>query len=387
MLLLIVGIGWVGYRLGFSAARQTPMAALQTYYHHLDRKEFEETYACFSRASRPSYERYLLDLSRTDGLLASYARFDTLTGLTQTIRQDTAWVTVRANWVTPVQPVSVTVTHRLVAQNGQWLLIPEQESPAFLPDRFLPQTQSQVYLAGKRQLSIEPAPHDDLMDRPEIQLVSANLVQQGNRTALVGELLNQDHLPAHLTLEGVFYGADGRVLSRHSVGDVLVYTLLPQEHTFFRIDYNGPPNRYPTNFRLEARAVVSGQALYRHVAVQGLRQSSGYQLTGTLLNVGTAEVTIPAVLSAWRDRQGRLLWADRQYLRQSLLPQQQIPLVVDIPPIQGLRMVRVGVPAQWRVNGKQASEAGVALAPADTLRLANGLTCQLNVNAYIGNPK
>lgn len=359
---------------------RTPIAIVEAYYDDLDFRRFAQAYARFDPATRPAYDQYLLELSVNGGLVASYGKLDSVTAHIVATEPDRVEVEATAVWVTALNDYTTVDRLTLVQRSGQWYIQPVSTVPATPPDEFFRRGTVSWFTQGRRTVTTGPTAFGDILDRPELQILSARLVRspwdtcgldaKGEvivataskpcyRDSVVGELINTDADPADVTVTAILYDDQGNPLTTYNAQSVIVHTIFPKEVTPFRIDFEGvagsvlndastagdfSPSAYSPvelsstvkTFEVYAKAVVTGADLYRDVTAQNVHIEAGVDgqphLVGDLLNTGTTEATIPHVLLTYYDSQNRVAWVDQAYVAEAIRPQRSQPFDVAIRP-------------------------------------------------------
>jgi hypothetical protein len=187
-------------------------------------------------------------------------------------------------------------------------------------------------------------------------VLSARLVKHNHRFSVVGELINADSDPADVTVTAFLSDADSKELSHYNAQEGMTHTLFPKEITPFRVDFEGvagalltdtldlarfkpdaftPPSleKPIANFDVFAKGVVTQYDLSRDLTTQDLQVHIGSDgaahLSGTLLNTGTREATIPHVLITYYDEHNQVVWVDHFFIRDAVRPQHVQPF--DLP--------------------------------------------------------
>ena len=227
------------------------------------------------------------------------------------------------------------------------------------PDQFYRRSGVDWYSAGRRRVSVETTAFGDVLDRPELQILSARLVWKNGRYSVVGELINTDADPADITVAAYLFDEDGEELVWYNAQQAMVHKILPKEVTPFRIDFEGvaglnlaglpapvvfePDAFYPLNldsppFRFEVygRALVTNYDLLRNVSTQKIQvnrnEDGEFILSGELHNTGTQEATIPHLLVTYYNDENQVVWVDDFYLEEAVRPQRTQPFSVQLTP-------------------------------------------------------
>lgn len=345
-LMLIVFCFLLGVSLGLRPSQMPggahpAVAVVQSYYDDLDFRRFLQAYDRLDPGTRPSYDQYRLDLSVQAGLLASYAKLDSVQARVRSVEPDRVVVDATTTWVTSVAEYPHQVQHTLVRRGEQWYLLPEQVDVSVPPDQFFRRGAVEFRSQGRRRVTTETTSFGDVQDRPELEILSARLVSQADRYSVVGELLNTDVDPGDVSVTAFLYDDKGNLVGQSNAQTAIIHKLLPKETTPFRINFEGVSGEIaaqPTSFTVYARAVVTERDLQRDVAAQHVRfvplSDGRTQLVGELFNVGTQEAIIPHVMVTYYDRNQRVVWVDEVFLEQSVRPQRNLPFEVT-PPASG----------------------------------------------------
>lgn len=375
LLLLIAIVGTASAAASYLGQARTPTAIVQAYYDDLDFRRFTDAYARLDPATRPSYDQYLLDLSVTGGMVASYGKLDSVRVTTLSAEDDRVELAAATDWVTSLSTYQTTQNLTLMRRDGQWYIEPDPVDISVPPEQFFRRGEIGYVAAGRRRVTNEPTAINDLLDRPELQVLSARLVKHDGRYSVVGELINAASDPADVTVTAFLRDAEGQELIHYNAQEGMVHKLLPKEVTPFRVDFEGvagaaisdtldlkkfkpgaytPPalTRPIASFDVYAKGVATQHDLSRNLTLQNLQvqvaADGTARLTGQLLNTGTAEATIPHVLLTFYDAQNRVAWVDHVYIRDAVRPQRM--QVIDIPLTPYAEVEQIGKPGDTFAN-------------------------------------
>ncbi len=361
ILLLLVIAG-----LRIRAYYRDPLYQVNSYYDDLDFRRFEDAYQRLNPTTRPAFDQYLLNLSVQGGLVASYAKLDSLYTTVLAADAEQMRVEVETRYITALSYYTDTQTLVLTNNTDEgWRIEPATLDVRVPPDQFLRRPAVEWLSLGRRSVTTSVVDFTDLLDRPELAILSARLVThdlgpKGIGYSLVGEVMNTDVDPADVTVSGYIYDDKDTLLTWYNAGAGMMHKLFPQEITPFRIDFQGvaglalqdtraplpfspdaawtyvlPGDENLGRFDVFAKAVVTQRDLDRDVGIQGLRvepSALGYQLQGTMVNTGIKEAVIPHLLVTFYDAQGEVAWVDDFFLPQALRPQRTMDFAVDLTP-------------------------------------------------------
>ena len=367
-----------------------PVVAIQAYYDDIDFKRFDAAYARLNPKTRPPFEQYMLNLSVQGGLLASYSKLNTLTMETLIKEPIYREVAVTAGYITALSAYTETTTLGLQWLDGRWGIEPQPFDLTVPPDQFLRTAEINWLAQGRRRVTNETTNFVDVLDRPDLAILSARMVVRSpEKYSVVGEVLNRDVDPADVTVTSAIYDDQGNRLTWYNAGDVMIHKLLPLEISPFRIDFEGvagaalaeslvddpatehandlsftpnavwdyhvPPATKLGKYDLTAKAVVTQRDLQRAVGVQNITISvddtGALFVDGELINNGLREATVPHVLITLYDEDGVVMWVDHHYLPTAIRSQRSQSF--RIPLTSAATMRDLQLPAKIYTNSLQ----------------------------------
>ncbi len=392
-----------------SNPNDTPETVVEAYYNALDFKYFKAAYEFFDPTDRPSFDEYFIKLSVEDGIVASYAKLDNMNVELEKLDDKTYIAKVENEWVTPLEQYTTHSEHTVVDVKGKWYI----KAPSFdanIPsDTYIEDPLLSFHLQGKRRASTEATMHDDVMDRPELHIISARLVKKDSTYSVVGELQNIDNLPAHVTLQAKLYDEYDRELVSYNAKYVAIHRIMPKETMTFRIDFeetawakiedldpgNFNPDEFtdykfeipPTSLKLLARAVVDKNDLYRSAGIQDLAITPD-EISGSAINFGTEEVSIPKLLISYFDADQKVQWVETKFIRQGIRQQRKRSFSFERFDLSEIENIYTADQEDLFVNGL-ANDSYIH--QANTKKRNNLIQSgveyiSIKVDAYIGNP-
>jgi hypothetical protein len=360
--------------LSRTIVKETPEQVVYTYYDSVDLRLLEQAYSVLDPTTRPSLDQYLVEQSVVNGLVASYARLDRIDSKIVEQRGDYAVVASRLVYITALDEFEVQQENTVHLVNNEWKLSLPEVDIRIPPDQLVTRTGIDYLSQGRRQVTAGTTAYQDVIDRPEIHIISARLVEYAGQLAIVGELRNDDVDPAHITVNADLVGFDDEIISTYTAATFSAHTALPGEVVPFRIDFeavagaagNGdvtdlifdPTARTSIEIdpaliakvQLYGKAVVTAANLDRSLVAQAVRvDEDNAAIEGWLRADGVNEVTVPSVLVTLRDELGEVGWVDRAFQRVAVRPQRSEPFTVRITPAN--QVERIDVPMEIFTNG------------------------------------
>jgi hypothetical protein len=391
----------------------TPEKVLSHYYNAIDFKDFDKAYTLLDQELAPEKEDYLRQISVSDGVLNSYSKMNSID--VEIIEQsgNTAKASVTIESITPLQMIDNTRIHYLTKKENQWYIQPSNIETDLPPSLYVEQATIDFHLQGRRKVDSGQTYREDILRQPEVIVTQASLVEIESQYAIVGIIQNVDNLPADISILGSVYNNQNEKIASYNAMYIQKHVLLPQESSIFRIDFedtawksedsNKPTTFDPTitnqfafddppaSFDVHLTTNVSNANIYRSVSLNSVDIKED-KISGSLLNSGTKEITIPQLLIAYYDKNQKIKWAESVFLQSNIRQQRRITFETKITEPRSAKTIMRstektfcnGTPMQelyrkhkFTNNNQQVS----------TYLIPNSQTgISLDINAFIGNP-
>lgn len=397
---------WVS--ITFAKEQSTPEQAIESYYNALDFKYFKKAYGFFNPNTRPTFDDYFIKLSVEDGVVASYAKLDNIKIAVTKFDDQTYEALVHTDWITPMEAYGTDIIHIVRKVKDKWYLDAPKFDLSIPPDGFVEESFLSMHKQGKRQAGTDPTQHDDIMDRPEMQILNAKLVYNDTSYSVVGELMNIDNLPAHVTIQADLLDVYNRRLVSYNAKYHTVHRIMPKEVTPFRIDFEATawvkesdldPGRFepevasafefdipPTSFKLMARAIVDKSDIYRSAGFQKIKVEDEL-MSGEAINYGTEEISVPKVLISFYEKDGTVKWVDSFFIREGIRQQRKRYFQFYLRPLKNYKVVYEGQDYDFYVNGLLNKKRYGQKNIKDWNRIDSPYgRFSLKLDAYIGSP-
>lgn len=310
------------------SAPSTPEAAVNNLGTEIRVEDWNKAYDSLANKAEFSESQFQHDLT---GYKLSLRTFATLAGFElQPLHQtaNDAEVAMTLHWSTVVGSFDDTRDLHVVRNNGQWAV----EWPLVKPQQVPPQVIPVNYL---RWDVIYPGPGDDwgaqAVEAPHVRIVDMHPINRAEGTVVLGELLNDDVVPAFVSVRATLIGKDGSTLGSESSFDMISHTLLPKQVTPFLIRFPGVDLSQVAKIRMDPASVLVPASADPVVEVENekLNPIPNPSLTGQLSNQSGETVNVAHVLSTFYDKNGQVVWVAGRYIDRALLP--QTPVSFDMP--------------------------------------------------------
>ena len=331
----LVGIAWVQsgglkQQAMFSAA--TPEEAAQALMSEIQARNYERAYASLDPTSGTDLASFIRDVAGSDGSLRTYSSLQAAEVSPLHADRDQGLVRVRMNWSSAVGSLDDVRDLRVRRDGSVWRVVwPKQVFPTVPP-----QVVSVNYLSWDvigRNTSQTWGAQD--VDSPKVRITSMNAISRVDRVVILGEVENEDTVPAYLNVNATLLKADGSPIEEEGSFDLISHVLLPKQVSPYRIDFPGVRLDAVKSVRMDARALLVPASADPVIAIgdqaltkDGLNRNV---LKGELINQSGRPVNIAQVLAAYYDDSGKVIWVSDGYVDQALMPQVPVPFAVDVP--------------------------------------------------------
>ncbi len=343
----------------------SPVEAVEEYYDHLDFRRWELAYDALDPVTKPDYELWRLQVSVRGGMLASYAKLDSL-DVEVIERIDEKRVRVRASlqYLTALNWYPIERVHLLHLRNGKWFIEPDDTEVSIPPDQLSRRADIDYVIQGRRRVTSGTTELTDVQDRPELFIKSADVVSVGGEPVIVGEIVNLDVDPGDITISGLLRNAEEDVLGRYNATEHIIHAIRPRESTPFLIRFEEVAAGQNLDFdpfafeplkltdgvesvEVYAKGVVTTGGLYRGLGVNRAEVTENadgsHQLVGELRNDGVQEAVIPRLLISFLDESGRVMWVQNYYMEYSIRSQRTGSFSVQLEDISDHELVDLDV--------------------------------------------
>jgi hypothetical protein len=278
--------------------------------------------AMLSQSTNTSKSDLARDVFGSNGSLKTLAQLQTIETRVLHDNGNQALVRASTTWSSAIGALHESRDLKVVKEGGDWKVVYPIAKTEELPPQVLPVN----YL---RWDIIHGSGGDDWgaqnVEAPHVRITSMNAVEQGGSTIILGEVVNEDTVPAFVSINATLIGDNNREIGQESSFDKIEHVLLPKEVTPFRIDFPNIKKSSVKNVTLTpASLLVPASAdpvigiMHQQIAKNELGHSV---LTGELVNESGQLVNIPQVLATYYDNSGKVIWVSDAYVDHALQPQ------------------------------------------------------------------
>ncbi len=335
--LVVIGTIWpvpsaVAYAGGGGLFRSssTPEAAVASLGEEIRLQAWTAAYSRLANKAQFSQSEFVRDLTGYYPSLLTYSTLDTFEVRPLHASANEADVELRLHWATVVgNSVSVRDLH-LVRDGDQW----EPEWPITREPTVPPQVIAVNYL---RWDVIYGGSGDDWgsqdVEAPHIRIVDMHPVDRAEGVVILGELLNEDVVPAYVSVRATLLSKDQKPIATEGSFDKISHLLLPKQVTPFLIKFPDVSLADVSSIRMTpVSALVAASAdPVIEIDDEQLHPAPDASLTGQLINQSGQIVNVAHVLGTFYDKTGHVVWVADQFIDHALLPQTPVSFEIHIP--------------------------------------------------------
>src|SRR5579859_3937421 len=327
-----VGIASGGALPGFSSDTSTPEKALNNFLLDVQKRNWGHAFATTERTSDAINEQsFIQDWVGSSGGLRSFSTLERFDTRPLHATDSDAQMRVQLHWATPVGPVEDVRDFRL-AHADKWKVVWDEAPALNVPSQVVPVTYLRWDLVtgsggeewGSRNV-----------DAPHVRIVSMNAVDSAEGAVVMGEVVNEDTIPAFVNVNATLVDASGGVVDDESSFDKIDHVLLPKQVSPYRIDFPHINLSKVKNVRMDVKATLVPASSDPVIGVMNQKLDTDAQghsvLHGELMNESGQTVNIPHVIASFYDNNGKVVWVSDGYVERALLPQSTEPFAVEIP--------------------------------------------------------
>jgi hypothetical protein len=311
----------------------TPDQAVRLMLSQIQARNYEAAYSRLANRSDVDKTAFTREFAGSYNSLLTYASLESFDVWGLHSGDQDATVRAKLHYSTAVGPLDDTRDMKVEKSGDIWKVFWPVNTAAKLPPQVIPVN----YL---RWDVIQRGASDDWgvqnVDSPQVRIISMNAIQRPDSVVLVGEVVNEDSVPAYVNVGATLLDSRESEIAQESSFDKIAHTLLPKQVTPYRIDFPNMRLEQVKKVRMDVKALLVAASADPVIEVSQQKVETdplGKKiLSGQLLNLSGEVVNIPHVIAAYYDSNGKVIWVSDGYVAQALLPQVPVSFAVDVPP-------------------------------------------------------
>jgi hypothetical protein len=316
---------------GLLRPSSTPQAAVENLAREIGQRQWGNAYSKLANKGEFTEQEFVRDLTGTYLSLRSYASLDHFEVRPLHASADEAQMQLKLYWSTVVGTFTDTEDLHVVRNGDRW----QAEWPLVKESRVPPQVIPVNYL---RWDVIYRGPEDDWgaqdVESPHVRIVDMHPLERGDGVLIMGELLNEDVVPAYVSVKATLLAKNGSAIATGDSFDKISHLLLPKQVTPFLIPFSNVSLSQVGSVRMDPTSSLIAASADPVIAIkdQQLNPAPGASLTGKLVDQSGQVVNVAHVLGTFYDKNGKLVWVADHYMDRALLPQIPTSFTITLPP-------------------------------------------------------
>jgi len=337
VVLILIGTKWpvpsaAAYAGGGGLLRSssTPELAAASLGDEIRARAWQKAYAGLANRAQFSEQEFVHDITGYYPSLRTYATLEGFEVVPLHESADDAEIRVKLHWSTVVGANVSTRDLHMIRNGDHW----EAEWPIVREAIVPPQVIAVNYL---RWDVIYRGPGDDWgiqdVEAPHVRIVDMHPVERAEGVVIVGELLNEDVVPAYVSVTATLLSKSQTPIATEGSFDKISHLLLPKQVTPFLIEFPKVTLSEVGSVRMVPVSSLIAASADPVIEIEGqqLNPAPGASLTGHLINQSGQVVNVAHVLGTFYDKGGQVVWVADEYIDQALLPQTPVSFEIHIP--------------------------------------------------------
>ncbi len=308
----------------------TPEAAVTNLAQDIGRQAWQKAYSSLGNKADFTETEFVRDLTGSYPSLRTYATLNDFELRPLHASSNDAEIQLRLHWSTVVGTFLDMRNLHVVRNGDRW----EPEWPLIKEPRVPPQVIPVNYL---RWDVIYRGPEDDWgaqdVESPHVRIVDMHPVERSEGVVILGELLNEDVVPAYVSVKATLQAKNGSAIATESSFDKISHLLLPKQVTPFFIAFPNVSLADVGSVHMEPLSTLVAASADPVIEIedQKFNPAPGASLAGQLVNQSGQVVNIAHVLGTFYDKTGQVIWVADQYIDRALLPKTPVSFAIPVP--------------------------------------------------------
>jgi hypothetical protein len=317
---------------GIATTAHSPEQAVNDLVTNIQQHNWDVAFNSLSKSSDVTKAAFVQSWKGIDGSLRSFSVVEDFQQHALHITDNDAQIRVHVKFSTPVGPVEDVRDLHVVHEGDAWRVVwPRTEATVstaqVVPENFL-----------RWDVVSGNAPDQwglNNVDSPRVRIVSMNAVDTAEGAIVMGELVNEDTIPAFVNVDATLLDASGDTVDEENSFDKVAHILLPKQVTPYRIDFPNISLKRVKSVRMDEKAALVPASADPVIGVMNQKLETDAQgktvLAGDLMNESGILVNIPHVIASFYDNNGKIIWVSDGYVDNALPAQASEPFAVEIP--------------------------------------------------------
>jgi len=335
--LVVVGTLWpVPSALAYAGGEHllqsssTPEGAVTSLGEAIRARAWDKAYSSLANKAQFTESQFELDLTGYYPSLLTYATVDHFDVRPIHSTDSEADFQIKLYWSTVVGLSSISRDLHVTKAGGQWQVEWPIEKQPVVPPQVIPVNYLRwdvIYRGAGEDWGTQD------VEAPHVRIVDMHPVQRADGVMILGELLNEDVVPAYVSVTATLLGKNQAAIATEGSADKISHLLLPKQVTPFLIQFPDRTLSGVTGIRMTpfSNLISASADPVIEIDNQHLNPAPDASLNGQLINQSGQIVNVAHVLGTFYDKSGQLVWVADRYVNTALLPQTPVPFDIRIP--------------------------------------------------------
>ena len=315
---------------GLGGNSSTAEAAVRSLGDQIHAQDWGRAYDSLANKSQFTQPQFMSDLMGYYPNVRTYSGLDTFEVLPMHASDSDAEFTLKLHWATVVGDAVVTRDVRVVRNNGRWQVDWPITKEPVVPPQVIPVNYLRwdvIYSGGGDDWGVAD------VEAPHVKVIAMHPVQRAEGTVILGELLNEDVVPAYVSVTATLLNKSQQPISTEGSFDKIAHLLLPKQVTPFLIRFPDVNLSDVGGVRLTPFSTLIPASADPVIEIQNekMNPAPDASLSGQLVNQSGQIANVAHVLGTFYDSNGNLVWVADQYVDYALLPQMPVDFNIRIP--------------------------------------------------------
>ncbi len=308
----------------------TPQGALQNFGDEIRANSWQKAYEDLANKAEFTESQFMHDLTGNYPNLRTYSALGDFETQPLHATETDALYRVRFHWSTVVSDAVTSRDVRVVRDGNTWKVDWPYTKEATVPPQVIPVNYLRwdvIYRGAGDDWGAQD------VEAPHVRIVDMRPVQRAEGVVIMGELLNEDVVPAYVSVDATLLDKNQQPIATEGSFDRINHLLLPKAVTPFFIKF---PNESLSNIgsvRMTPFSTLIPASADPVIEVQNekINPAPDASLAGELVNQSGEIANVAHVLGTFYDQSGNIVWVADRYVDSALLPQTPVPFNIPIP--------------------------------------------------------
>lgn len=314
----------------FAHSQSTAEGAIRKLGDDIRTQAWDKAYSGLANKAQFTQPEFVHDLTGFYPNLRTYSALDSFEVQPLRSSDSDAYFRLKMHWSTVVGTVTNTRDVHVTRSGSAWAV----EWPIVKQPVLPPQVIAVNYL---RWDVIYRGAGDDWgaqdVEAPHVRIIDMHPIQRAEGLVLLGELMNEDVVPAYVSVTATLVSKNQAPLDTEGSFDEISHLLLPKQVTPFLIRFPGMQLSDVGSVRMTPFSTLIPASADPVIEIQDahLSPAPDASLAGELVNQSGQIANVAHVLGTFYDKTGNVVWVADQYVDNALLPQVPVAFNIHIP--------------------------------------------------------